>query len=59
MKRCILWRFSFVCFATVVVQNLSARKTEKNKEGVILPANFVKEKEEMKLKAYNKLENLK
>ena len=34
MKRCILWRFSFVCFAPFVVQNLPARgrKTEKNKE---------------------------
>jgi hypothetical protein len=34
MKRCILWRFSFVCFATFKVQNLPARghKTEKNKE---------------------------
>jgi hypothetical protein len=34
LKRCILWKFSFVCFATFVVQNLPARgrKTEKNKE---------------------------
>jgi hypothetical protein len=33
MKRCILRRFSFVCFAPFVVQNLPARerKTEKNK----------------------------
>jgi hypothetical protein len=34
MKKCILWKFSFVCFATFMVQNLPARgrKTEKNKE---------------------------
>jgi hypothetical protein len=25
MKRCILWRFSIVCFATSVVQNLPAQ----------------------------------
>jgi hypothetical protein len=34
VRKCILWRFSFVCFATFVVENLPARgrKTEKNKE---------------------------
>jgi hypothetical protein len=34
MKSFILWKISFVCFATFVVQNLPARgrKTEKNKE---------------------------
>jgi hypothetical protein len=34
MKKYILWKFSFVCFATFMVQNLPARgrKTEKNKE---------------------------
>jgi hypothetical protein len=33
MKRCILWKFFFVCFATFMVQNLPTRgrKTEKNK----------------------------
>jgi hypothetical protein len=32
MERCILLVFSFVCFATFMVQNLPARKIKKNKE---------------------------
>jgi hypothetical protein len=43
MKRCILWRFSFVCFATFVVENLPARgrKTEKKKELALFRSIFI------------------